>query len=371
MTVQPCTHDQFLIDCEYCWFLVHHPEGRRIQREKSGRPLVLPTLLRAADQRPAGSLPADRPPCVHEGAVVERCRSCGTGRLDVRECDVHGKCIRDSNDRGVQSCVACNDYRSPNGPPSHFTRHLAYYVCPMGGTGTWQRNLDQLIARMDLFDGRRVVCVATKGKLPTVPLDPPEMVEDYLAGRGCEFVRIQNDKRLREVVAWDHFWLRMPTGPRDVTFFAHAKGVRHPANAGVTVHTWTTILYETLLDYWPLIEKVLTAHPLAGSFKRTSRAFNGVPWHYSGTFLWVRNADFFVRNWRGGIPRKWWGTEGVWGKLYAAHEGGLVFKTGAAEMDLYTMPVMTRVLEEYEQWKSEQKQSHSPIGSSASLSPAT
>lgn len=238
---------------------------------------------------------------------------------------------------------------SAGGPEE--SRHLLYYVWPRRGNGVWQLNLDQLLARIRLFGGRKVVAVAT-----SADADDPGAVRDYLAGSGCEVFTITNDPALREVAAWDALWERVMgrTGPGDATFFGHAKGVTKPVNPGVTVHEWASVMYECNLDYWPIVASQLQVHPIVGTFKKVGQGFqrSGSAWHYSGTFYWVRNADFFSRDWRGGIDRTWWGTEAYPGRAYAQEEGGITFGRGIVpKLDLYTRATWDRIRPSLETWR--------------------
>lgn len=261
-------------------------------------------------------------------------------------------------------------------------RHLLYYVLPVKGNNVWQRNLDMLKARLSLFNGKRTVCIGYADSFYTRPkskwvritknshglvkeysgleLDPPEAVEEYLRGDGIDCVRIVNNPTLREVAAWQTLWESVQDyrDPDDFTFFAHAKGVTRPFNPGVTVTRWVDMLYQSLLDYWPLIREQLQTYPITGSFKKVGHGFQGSrsSWHYSGTFYWVRNADFFARDWRG-VDQQWWGTESYPGIAYSTEEAGVVFKEGTVpHLNLYAMDLVEKYIEEFEQWKQEHKQ---------------
>jgi len=77
---------------------------------------TVPELARSLGRPvPAGSQPptvSPRPPCTHEGAVLEWCTSCGTrdGR-HVRDCDLHDRCTREPVGPAVRACTFCPDYR--------------------------------------------------------------------------------------------------------------------------------------------------------------------------------------------------------------------------------------------------------------------
>lgn len=64
---------------------------------------------RGADVSP--SLSARALPCVHEGAVIEWCKSCGPSEeRHVRDCDVHERCTRSTVGPAVRGCDRCPDY---------------------------------------------------------------------------------------------------------------------------------------------------------------------------------------------------------------------------------------------------------------------
>lgn len=295
-------------------------------------------------------------PCIHEGPIIEwaTCGNCESKH--VRSCDLHDTCTRGANNGRISACSSCKDYEKPPTSASiGAIRNLLYYVYPVTQNGVWQRNADQLLRRIDLFNGRRIIAVSVRGPHGSARqrLDPPEAVHEKFAGHGCEFITVANDKRLGEVVAWRPLWERvLPGSPDDVTFYGHAKGVTRPLHS--TTHRWTEILYETSLDYWPLVQQQLREFPLTGSFKKLGFCFPGVPsqWHYSGTFVWHRNADLAARSWQN-PPRQWAGTEALPGILYKPDEGGCLFHTAfGTVLNAYSVDYMARVIEpEYLKWK--------------------
>lgn len=232
------------------------------------------------------------------------------------------------------------------------TRHLLYHVCPMRGNGVWQRNVMQLRKRIGLFNGKRVVAIVTGPGL-----DPPEAVKDLFAGTVQEWFVVPNSSARREVATFLPLLQHVhTTDPGHATFCAHAKGVTKPVNPGISVHRWTQIMYETNLDYWPLVERTLLRHHLAGSFKKVGRGFAGSAsaWHYSGTFYWLRNAELFRREWRKVDP-VWWGTESYPGRHFSADEAGCLFYEGRVpELNLYSIGYLRgRVLPRYDRWRKE------------------
>ncbi len=128
---------------------------------------------------------------------------------------------------------------------------------------------------------------------------PASAVRAALDGLGCEFVEVANDPNLREVTTFEPLFSRVETDdPDQVTLWAHAKGTWQGWGG---IPLWVDVLYETLLDHWPAVRRVLTTFPVAGSFKRCRSSWRRSPsqWHYSGSWFWFRNRDLFAKpDWR-------------------------------------------------------------------------
>lgn len=234
--------------------------------------------------------------------------------------------------------------------PPDVTRHLTYHVWPVRERGTWQHNIDQLLKRIDLFNGRRIMGIATGPGA-----EPAEAVKEYVAGHGFEFVVLSNSRKLREVVTWlPMLELLEPHArePGNVVFSAHAKGVRHaakPDDDGSTVHRWATAMYDVLLDSWDDVRAALDSHPFVGLFKRTNafRTPSNNVWHYSGTFFWWRADVIFRRNWRR-VDRRFYGVES-WPGLMAKREEGACL-LGNEPGDLYLPQTWERIQKELNEW---------------------
>jgi hypothetical protein len=250
-------------------------------------------------------------------------------------------------------------------PPATFTpgtRHLLYHLLPVSGNGIWQRNLDQLRWRLPLFNGKRVVAIGTGTATDhvthrgTLHLDPPDMVREYLAGTGCEFLEFDNDPNLREVVSWGPLWesLKPYASTSDVAFYAHTKGVTRPVNPGVTVHEWARVMYSACLDYWPEVEEQLRRFPIVGPFKKSGHGFQGSrsAWHYSGAFFWARVGEAFAHGRYKQIDRLWFGAEAWPGIHFHPDAGGCLFHAGRVPtLDLFSYPyVRDRMLPEFRRW---------------------
>lgn len=293
--------------------------------------------------------------CKHLGAAngeLVRCPTCtGEVKLKLFHCAVHGQCTQAKIVDGVASCIQCAD-RADIVPFAikGTIRNLIYHVAPFPRNGVWQRNIGQLLRRIRAFNGRRVVAIVTGSNL-----DPAQDVRDLLSGHVHEFIEMPNNPRLGEVVTFKSLLSRVKTeDPAQITFYGHAKGVSRPVNEGVTVHRWTDIMYETCLDYIPLVEQALARYPVAGSFKKRCLGFAGSSsaWHYSGTFFWFRNAEIFKRNWEV-IDQQWGGVEAWPGVHFAPDEGESLFGGRPDEfMNLYDMNCLKTYQRDLEVWRA-------------------
>jgi glycosyltransferase involved in cell wall biosynthesis len=215
-------------------------------------------------------------------------------------------------------------------------RHLLYHVYPHAqGGSVWRWNVEQLRRRLSLFNGRRVIGVATGPET-----EPAAAVRAALVGCGCEFIEVANDPALREVTTFEPLFSAVSgfTGPEHATFYGHAKGITSEGWAP-GVRRWTEAMLSTCLDHWPAVRALLSTHPLVGSFKRLGWCFAEEPvsdWHYSGSWRWHRNADLFGRDWRKITPA-WIGIEAHPSLHFGPDEAGcLVHEFQDAGLALYT-----------------------------------
>lgn len=327
--------------------LMHGPPGSEYR-------LLWDRMLRGE----GGPAPAaGRRPCRHlgkpTGETIE-CTSCrGRVSLKVYGCAVHRWCLLGKKVQEYGCCATCNEYDDAEAPqfPEVTTRHLMYHVCPRPSKGTWQRNVMQIRKRLGLFNGRRLVAVATGRSF-----DPPEAVQELLGKDQAEWLIVPNQVSKREVMSFLPLLGQFRgAGGGEATFLAHSKGITHPVNPGVSVHLWTHIMYTVCLDYWPHVARVLAGHPTAGCFFKDGYCFDSAGrWHYSGNFWWVRNAELYKRDWRR-VDDTWWGTESYLGLHFSPEEAGCLFHRGACpEMDLYRLPYLRgRVLGPYRQFVKE------------------
>jgi len=226
-------------------------------------------------------------------------------------------------------------------------RHLVFHVYPdnHNNGALWKRSIDELRKRISSFNGRRWLGVSTGPKTHTLA-----DVELYCAGMGCRFLEVQNIPSLREGATLVPLYEQVSdcVAHGDVTFHGHSKGVTSEGWASGS-RRWADALFESCLDYWPLIQSLLEKHPIVGPFKRyytdwKTRSFTSKStWHFSGAFRWFRNADMFERNWRH-IEPFWCASESHPSMVFSADEAaGLICEIRDKGRALYDAPFWDRI----------------------------
>lgn len=303
---------------------------------------------------------------------VIRVNFCGNRQLWDWSVSVNGQSIASGSNRSEQEA---HDEAHEAAFPHLFRparRHLLYHVLPVAGNGTWQRNIDQIKARLPLFNGRKIIAVCTDSDGP-IRLDNPAAVAEMLRDTDCEFIYEPNSRPLREVQTWRPLWAHLEkfADTDDVVFYAHAKGVTRPVNPGVTVHEWTRMAYASLLDFWPAVEESLGYFPVTGSFKKVGFGFPGSKsaWHYSGSFFWSRCREVFLDGRWKAIDGREWGNEAWPGLHFSAEQAGCIFKAGTVpSLDMYNGDLVFKsVIPEFREWcvSNNDKRTRYVIGNSA------
>lgn len=272
--------------------------------------------------------------CRHRGAEVGlvTCPTCpGADRDKTRvktfACAVHHHCTLEKVVPGYYCCATC-PHRAPpdDAPAAGGVRHLLFHVYPVGER--WRWHAAEMGKRLGLFNGRRVLALALDARTA-----PAAEVRAAFGDGWTDVLEVANDPSLREVATFLPLFERVlgHAGPEDVTLYAHAKGAVREGHRAVA--EWTTTLYETLLDHWPVVEGLLRSHPVAGSFRRDHAGWSGresaSQWHFSGSWLWFRNRDLFARpDWRR-IDRFWSGIEPYPSLHFRQDQAGVVFYSWA------------------------------------------
>lgn len=304
------------------------------------------------------------------------CQACPGGFYDAeRERCIHKRCgCGVTSKKGLLQKLSWADQACPErywtrvvpeAPPvvktAEFTepvrRNFIMHIWPVSGHGAWQWNCDQILQRASLFNGKRVVAIVTSKET-----DSAEAVKEYLCDFTDEFIVLPNNPTLREVLTFVPMLEKVQsTEPNEVTFSCHAKCVRHRVGVDdprTPIFRWTQVMYESCLDYWPVVREQLTTKAMTGDFKRYGefKTTGNHRWHYSGTFYWFRNRDVFSRNWRN-IDQQWFGTEAWPGLMFRGDETGCLFMDNAD--DVYQQHYWTEKIEPaWEEWQRINQDAH-------------
>lgn len=207
-------------------------------------------------------------------------------------------------------------------------RNLLYHVWPVRG-GTWRWNLQEMLKRVDLFNGRRIIGIVSDERA-----EPHEAVQALLEGHGFDCVLEANDSRgegvtfaamLRQVASFDR---------NELSYYAHAKGVKYEPAFPPAVRRWAEVQYAVTLDDWAAVREQMQRHAMTGIFRKHGRFRNHHEvgdWHYSGTFFWMRHAHVFRRRWQE-VPQFYGGVEAWPGTLFHRDETGCLLLDGLREL---------------------------------------
>lgn len=207
-------------------------------------------------------------------------------------------------------------------------RNLIYHVWPVRGS-TWRWNLDELIRRIDLFNGRRVIGIVCDERS-----EEAETVRSHLEGHGCEFVEMGNDQRGESATFGAMLERVASLNSDELTFYAHAKGVKYEPRFPRSVKRWAEVQYAVTLDDWLAVKEQLQRFAMTGIFRKHGRFANHQnlgDWHYSGTFFWMRHANVFSRDWRN-VPQFYGGVEAWPGLHFSREETGCLLLDNLREL---------------------------------------
>lgn len=194
-------------------------------------------------------------------------------------------------------------------------RDLIYHVCPIRDNDIWKRNIEQLLARFHVFNGRKFIAIATGERM-----QPPEMVTQLFSGQErTQFIMVPNDRHLREVASFMPLLESVETLNENVAvFYAHTKG-NSTVDSVEGATYWRNVMYHMLLDKWgnrmedlingaAAVGTHLISWPVGHASPYPSRLMHG-QWMFAGTFFWFRAARVFSHPKWHIIPRDRYGAE--------------------------------------------------------------
>lgn len=195
-------------------------------------------------------------------------------------------------------------------------RHLMYHLWPVKGE-TWRWNVELLLQRIDLFNGRRLVAIVTDERTEDLAT-----VQAAFAGHGIEFI-VRPNAQGGESITFPLMLAELAREHRDdVAFYAHAKGVKYEPTWPPAVKRWAEVQMAVTLDHWPSVRAQLDQHAMTGLLRRPGRFANHQhvgDWHYSGTCFWFRHDAVFQRAWQD-VPTFYGGVEAWPGMLFSQQE---------------------------------------------------
>lgn len=258
--------------------------------------------------------------------------------------------------------VHCNHRETAISDPR---RNLMMYLYPIAQHEVWRWNIKQIRQRMPLFNGKRIVTIATDEATNSAD----EVVSEFGDERIDEWIIGRNDPARWEMMGLPRMLSYCHSSdPNEITFYCHGKGVQGPAHVTDPLLReqprikWATVMYESCLDYMPLVERALERHTFAGSFKRRmthgEKPFRS-SWHFAGTFYWFRNCKLF------GLPhwnvfnQQWYGAETYPGQLVGWYQAAGLFGSHAPIQ--YLVESWRDVIDPaWEAWKEANREYHQP-----------
>lgn len=218
--------------------------------------------------------------------------------LQVLEADFNGR-----------DCATCQVVRDPETRqasnavrlvPSR--RNLIYHCYASRANDGWRDNLAELVARWQVFNGRRIVAIACDENTHRFADVRRQLPED------CDAIEFRNNPRLREVATFRQLLDRVAsTNHWEATFYAHTKA-NTTAVGGPGAWYWSVAMYRHLLDQPHVVGDLLRSHAFVGACKMIwphdhrppyPTGLNVGNWMFAGTFFWFRHDAIFANDrWR-------------------------------------------------------------------------
>lgn len=181
-------------------------------------------------------------------------------------------------------------------------RNLIYFIAPFRSNSEWLYNISNLSQFWKAFNNKIVVTVVT-GHHAFVPLDEVKAAfpqDDRIVWREMENSRFCETPSFLPMLD-----IVQSLDPDEMTFFAHAKGTSpfraKQRNFRLAVGCWRRRMYHRLLCELGIhnVEILIKKYPVIGTMLRKRWMPDPpVPWHFHGTFFWLRHDALFSRDWR-------------------------------------------------------------------------
>jgi hypothetical protein len=171
-------------------------------------------------------------------------------------------------------------------------RNLYFFLYPAQGS-FWRWHLAQLRRYWPVFNGRKIVVVATDRWS-----EPADSVARELRGLDARIVRRRNDLKTWQTASFVAGLSLLRSAREDeITFYAHSKGASHRGPNALWVRSWAEAMYLMNLSAPELIDGLMRDHDAVGCF-RQKMPHGGSVWHYAGAFFWFKHSALFAGDWR-------------------------------------------------------------------------
>lgn len=208
-------------------------------------------------------------------------------------------------------------------------RHLIYHLDFRRGFDDenvfWHTN--QLSFYLDQFNGAKILILA-------VDRNYDHHLTNYFKDEFDFILPVLNNPRFRETpslwigldVLHQAWFDRVMSGADemkpsdDIIFFAHSKGSSHAGASKRTrdaIRYWTEAMYLINLRSMGRVEAALETHACVGVFRKKGQPSNfppGCPWHFSGTFYWMKMNR--MEGWKYKLPMHRYGAEAFPGLMW-------------------------------------------------------
>lgn len=227
-------------------------------------------------------------------------------------------------------------------------RNLLFHLYPVRGS-IWPWHVDRLLSHLGVWNGRRVVVVVTDGLT-----DRENEVRSRLAPLEADILVRPNVPPLGEAAYFtEGLSLLESRSDGEATFYAHAKGVTRQSKWVASVQSWSEAMYVLNLSRMEAVERRLSSFASVGCFRQIMNHCES-PWHYSGTFFWLKHSVIFSRNWRDIVAQRH-GVEGYPGRHINLDESSSLTPDNIFPQDLYRIGVEPRLMEEIDAWLAKEE----------------
>lgn len=201
--------------------------------------------------------------------------------------------------------------------------NLIYHVHPDASNDAWLCNIRELKKRLSIFNGRKIVAIATGPGLTDA-----EQVERAIDWPDIEYLPIPNDPEIGQTASFAALLTAVRSrDPHEATFYGHTKGTANTCRDARAIAYWRDAMYASLLNDPGMVTHALQHFAVVGTFKKVHRGGAIFPsqlcwsrWHFSGTYFWFRHDRIFGDFRWPFIPHDYYGVEAWLGGFLAPEE---------------------------------------------------